>query len=290
MASKFKIIRYADLHLHTDYSDGVYSPRKIVAKAKGLGLSAISITDHDILDGIKPAIDAGLEYGVEVIPGVELSAKAYDWEIHILGYYINRDDENFQNQISVFREARKFRAMEMVDKLNDLGIDIDYDDVFKQEERVDSIGRPHVASALMEKGYVGTKQEAFDRFLFHNGPAYVPKKKLSPQEAIAMILNVGGIPVMAHPGMMMQGIIPELVSMGLMGVEVYHPNHSSQDSDYLARVAKEYNLLITGGSDYHGGFKSSMGSIKLPYEHVEALKEARNYISEKINTALDFYK
>ena len=277
----------ADLHLHTTVSDGMLSPEEIVAEARRVELTAIAITDHDVLDGIDLALPAGEKYGIEIIPGIELSAEYRGEEVHILGYYIDRDNDTFQRKLEGFRESRRVRAMEIVDKLGKMGMKLDYDEVLLLGDS-DSIGRPHVATALVNRGYVFDKKEAFDRYLHDNGPAYVPKKKLTPDEAIAMILDVGGIPVLAHPGMLRQSIIPDMVSLGLMGLEVFHPNHSDYQLNYLRGMAERYGLLITGGSDYHGDTngRALMGSIRLPYRHVEALKEAQRDLAEKLGAAL----
>jgi len=284
----------ADLHLHTNFSDGTFSPEQVVMEADRLGFAAIAITDHDILDGIQPALSAGEQYGVEVIPGVELSAESSGEEVHILGFYIDWRDQQFQQKLQEFRESRRIRAMRMVDKLNQLGMDIEYRDVLKRADST-SIGRPHVAAALVERGHVATVSEAFYRFLGDSGPAYMPKQKLSPAEAITMILGVGGIPVLAHPGILQQDIVSELVSFGLMGLEAFHPYHTVGTrhdvslSDYYCHLAEEHNLLITGGSDCHGQGKGkmAMGSVRLPYEHVDALKEAKKAILQKLEPASD---
>lgn len=277
---------YADLHLHTNFSDGTMSPEELIVEAMHAGLDAIAITDHDILDGIGPALSTGEKYRIEVIPGIELSAEYNGEEVHILGFCMDWQDQQFREKIKEFRDSRRIRAMKMVDKLNELGMELEYDDVFKQAD-VTSIGRPHVAAALVEKGHVSNISEAFNEFLGDDGPAYLPKHKLSPAEAIALILDVGGIPVIAHPGALQQDIMPELISCGLMGLEALHPNHSMQLSDYYCDFAKQNHLLITGGSDCHGRGKgrTTMGSIKLPYEHVDALKKAKKTILRELERA-----
>lgn len=277
--------KYADLHLHTNFSDGTFSPERVVMEASRLGFAAIAITDHDILDGIEPALSAGEQYGVEVIPGVELSAESGGEEIHILGFYMDWRDRQFQQKLREFRESRRIRAMRMVDKLNQLGVDIEYYDVLKRADS-SAIGRPHVAAALVERGQVATVSQAFYRFLGDDGPAYMPKQKLSPAEAITIILDVGGIPVLAHPGVLEQDIVPELASFGLMGLEAFHPyhtvgtRHAVSLPDYYCDLAEQYNLLVTGGSDCHGQAKGkmAMGSVKLPYKHVDALKAAKRAV------------
>jgi len=281
-------IKYADLHLHTNFSDGTFTPEEIVIEASKLGFSAIAITDHDIVDGIEPALLVGERCGVEVIPGVELSAESDGEEVHILGYYMNWLDSKFQQKLQEFRKSRYNRALKMVDKLNEMGINIEYEDVIKNADSI-SIGRPHVAVALLEKGYVSNLSEAFDRYIGDDGPAHMPKQKLSPAEAIAMILDVGGVPVLAHPGMLQQDIIPDLVSCGLMGLEAFHPNHNYLLSNFFCDLAKRYNLIITGGSDFHGQSKgrTAMGNIKLHYKHISALKGARESVREKLELASD---
>jgi predicted metal-dependent phosphoesterase TrpH len=206
----------------------------------------------------------------------------------MLGFYMDWRDQQFQQKLEEFRESRRIRAMRMVDKLNQLGMDIEYRDVLKRADST-SIGRPHVAAALVEKGHVATVSEAFYRFLGDSGPAYMPKQKLSPAEAITIILSVGGIPVLAHPGTLQENIVSELVSFGLMGLEAFHPYHTVQLSDYYCGLAEEHNLLITGGSDCHGQGKGrmAMGNIRLPYEYVDALKEAKKAILQKLEPASD---
>lgn len=285
-SSQTEHTKYADLHLHSNFSDGALSPEQIVIEASRLGFAAISITDHDILDGIEPALSAGEQYGVEIIPGVELSAELNGEEIHMLGYYMDWMNQGFQEKLQEFRDTRYTRAMRIVDKLNQLGVDIEYEDVLKRAD-TNSVGRPHVAAALLERGHVATISEAFYRFLGDDGPAYMPKQKLSPAEAIAIILDAGGVPVLAHPGGLQQHIIPELVSSGLMGLEAFHPGHNSQISDHLCDLARQYNIVITGGSDCHGLIKDrmAMGIVKLPYKHVDALREARDFILQNLEAA-----
>ncbi len=274
----------ADLHLHTNFSDGKLSPEQIVLKAKCSGLSAIAITDHDTIDGIDPAIKAGKKYNLEVIPGIELSAETNSEEVHILGFYIDWYNQDLRNKIKELVEARRKRIIKMIDKLSDIGIKLEYETMLNNLNPV-SIGRPHLASALVENGYVSTISEAFDKFLNNNSPIYIAKQKLYPVEAIKIILKAGGIPVLAHPGYLQQNMLDELVSFGLMGLEAFHPCLDVQISNYYCELAKKYDLLITGGSDYHGFSESkiSIGEIRLPYKYVEDMKKL-------INNELSFLK
>lgn len=269
--------KYADLHLHTNFSDGTLSPEQIVLKAKCSGLSTIAITDHDTIDGIDPAIKAGKKYNLEVIPGIELSAETDIEEVHILGFYIDWYNQDLRNKINELSESRRKRIIKMIDKLNDIGIKLEYETVLSKLNAV-SIGRPHLASVLVESGYVSTISEAFDKFLNNNSPIYIAKQKLYPAEAIKIVLKAGGIPVLAHPGYLQQTMLNELISFGLMGLEAFHPCLDIQISNYYCELAKKYNLLITGGSDYHGfsDSKVSIGEIRLPYKYIEDMKRVKN--------------
>jgi predicted metal-dependent phosphoesterase TrpH len=268
-------IKYADLHLHTDQSDGKLNPENIVKEANRAGLSTIAITDHDMLDGIKPALLAGKQYGIEVIPGLELSAESDGEEIHILGFFIDWEKKQLQERLIELRELRYDRALMMMDKLRKMGVIIELSDILDQTE-TSYIGRPHLAAALVKNGYADSISEAFQRFLGNHAPAYIPKDAFSPSEAIEVILNAFGIPVLAHPGILKQDILDKLIDNGLMGIEAFHSYHSIPLSDYYCSIARERNLLITGGSDFHG-FENSrkvLGTVRLPYEYVEDLKSA----------------
>ncbi|MGB9596325.1 MAG: PHP domain-containing protein [Candidatus Poribacteria bacterium] len=280
---KRKLPKYADLHIHTDRSDGLFSPDQIILKTNKVGLSAISITDHDSIDGIESAIFAGKRHNVEVIPGLEISAEHNGEEIHILGYFIDWQDQTLNRALQIFRDARHERALKIMEKLNELGIKIEHNDVFKITQ-IDCVGRPHLAAALVQNGYADTISEAFQKFLGNNAPAYIPKPAFSPYEAIKLILDTNGIPVLAHPGMLKQDILDELISCGLAGIEAYHSYHSNQTIDYYIYLARKNNLLITGGSDFHGfeNSKRVLGNVRLPYEYIDELKEA--VINQKFKT------
>jgi len=273
---------YVDLHIHSTFSDGAFTPEEIVKHASRMGLAAIAITDHDNTDGTFSAIRAGKKWEVEIVPGVELSVEPEspkDEEIHILGYYIDWQDENFQEKLRHFREVRRERAYQILEKLGHLGIKIDPQQLFEFAGK-GSIGRMHVAKILKEEGFVNYLQEAFDLYLAYGKPAYVPKLRLPSQAALDLISRIGGISVIAHPlyGGNSKEIIQKLKSLGLDGIEVYYTNHTPEDVERFQSWAKVFGLLITGGSDCHGGTIDEeilIGSQKISYDVLEKLKEYR---------------
>jgi len=271
---------YVDLHIHSTFSDGAFTPEEIVKHASRMGLAAIAITDHDNTDGTFSAIRAGKKWEVEIVPGVELSVEPEspkDEEIHILGYYIDWQDENFQEKLRHFREVRRERAYQILEKLGRLGIKIDPQQLFEFAGK-GSVGRMHVAKILKEEGFVNYLQEAFDLYLAYGKPAYVPKLRLPSQAALDLISRIGGISVIAHPlyGGNSKEIIQKLKSLGLDGIEVYYTNHTPEDVERFRSWAKVFDLLITGGSDCHGGTIDEeilIGSQKISYDILQKLKE-----------------
>ena len=268
--------KFADLHLHTFYSDGTDSPVELVSRAGKNGLSCIALTDHDTINGIPETIIAAADAGCEFIPGVELTAHLDEHELHILGYGINWRDEEFCRQLAHFQKIRHERVERIVARLNELGVAITADAVFKISG-CGSAGRPHVARALVEGGFVRSAQEAFVRLLGRNKPAFVPKWKIPVAQVVQLIRTVGGVAVLAHPGL--AGVdrrIEELVQQGIQGLEVFHSTHSATATQRYEEMAHRYSLLITGGSDCHGKTKGAptMGTVKLPYEYVEKLRAA----------------
>ena len=275
-----------DLHIHTSASDGTYSPKAIVGLAHKQKLKAIAITDHDTIEGNAEAAREGKKIGLEVIPGVEISVEWDNSSIHILGYYIDRTEKGLSSELNNLIRYREERNPKIIEKLNSLGIDISYDEV-KIAAGEGTIGRPHFARILIEKRYVKNDNEAFKKYLQRGAPAYVDKKRLSPEEGIQLIKEAGGIAVLAHPFMIdsigeneMEELILKLKQMGIGGIEVLYPTHTVQQTLQLKTIAEKYNLLITGGSDFHGKQKPNIhlgtgfGKLRVPYELVIRMKKA----------------
>lgn len=267
----------ADLHVHTNLSDGTFPPHEVIAYASKIGLDCIAICDHDVIDGIAPSLEAGERYNLEVIPGIELTAEKNGYEIHMLGFFVDWKNEAFKNRLEMLCVQRRKRICEMVDKLNQHGIPITAEDVFKIGGD-GSVGRLHLAIALYRQGHTATIDDAFRKYIGHKKPCYVSKINLTPEDAIGEIIKAKGIPVLAHPGILAKDeFIPSYVKSGLMGIEVYHTDHGAAAVKRYEEIAKAHGLLMTGGSDCHGLGKGKilMGSITVPYELVEKLKDAR---------------
>jgi len=271
----------ADLHTHSSASDGVLSPTELVQLAKTEGLAAIAITDHDTISGLAAGIEAGRQLGISVIPGIELSTQLGDREIHILGYLLDYRDETFLSTLQIYTSARKSRGKKIIEKLKKLGIDLEWEEILHKAGE-GSVGRLHIARALMEQGYVDSIEEAFHKYLNPGTPAFVPRLKLEPREAINLIKSVHGIPVLAHPGLLNSAkLIEELISLGLMGLEVYYPLHGPQEVEYFAALCKVRGLIATGGSDFHGigsDNRKRIGLASVNYEVIEQLKNLKEKI------------
>ncbi len=276
-----------DLHTHSNASDGTFAPAEVVRLAKEGGLKAFALTDHDTIDGLAEALAAGEKYGVEVIPGVEVSARFPGGSMHILGLGIEYGNGHLGERLAVLQKARAERNPQIITKLNGLGIKITLEQVEKISGR-GQMGRPHIARALMESGYVRSIQEAFDLYLRNDGKAYVPKFRFPPQEAIAMIRDVQGVPVLAHPftlnlgsAFALKNTLTELMALGLAGIETIYSEHTTEQEALYLKLAQELGLLVTGGSDFHGDNKPEISLGKMPgqerltYERVEALKAWR---------------
>ena len=273
-------MKYADLHVHTFYSDSTFSPEEVVSCAKDKGLSAIAICDHDSIDGIEPCQKIGALVDLEIIPGIELTAEKADAEIHLLGYLLDWKVEWFQNRLKEIQSSRIDRMYKMVEKLNGANIKVDPKDVFKLAGK-GTVGRLHLAQAILRSGKAKSFREIFDKYIGFLKPCYVSNIRFSPEEAIGMLLEVGGIPVLAHPDVLGKDeYIPELIKYGLKGIEVYHTDHKNAAVKRYEGLANQYNLLMTGGSDCHGLGKGRvlLGSVRVPYELVDRLKEASGKI------------
>jgi 3',5'-nucleoside bisphosphate phosphatase len=278
---------YIDLHLHTTASDGVKAPAEIVKYARDKGLQAIAITDHDTTGGLKEGLAEGAATGFEVIPGIEISAEHLPGSMHLLGYFFDVDSPRLIERLQFLQKARAERNPKIVEKLNRLGVRITYDEVVKASGG-GQVGRPHFAEVLMEKGYVRSFQEAFERYLKKSAPAYVDKFRFSPAEAIHFIREAGGVVVLAHPNTLdmngaaeLETLLVRLVKEGLRGIEVYYPEHTALQVAQYKALAERFGLVVTGGTDYHGIEGSDLeigvgrGEMRIPYAIIESLRKAR---------------
>lgn len=264
-----------DLHTHSLHSDGTWSPTQLVERALARGLSALAITDHDSVDGLEEARARADGTGLELIAGVELSAHDGGTEVHLLGYFVDDHDAEFRQSLMQFREQRLLRAHAILERLEELGFDLSWDDVLERAQG-GSIGRPHIAEALLAAKHVTSMDEAFRRFLGPRGAAYVPRRNLTPRAAIELVRKAGGVSVIAHPATMQRdALIPEVVRFGLAGVEVMHPRHDEGDRRRYQLLCDRYNLVATGGSDSHGDRTdySQIGDGDVPAEAVERLRQ-----------------
>lgn len=273
-----------DLHVHTNASDATYSPAEVIEIAVARGLTAVSITDHDTMGGIAAAEEAA-RGRITFIPGLEISTHAGQLELHILGYFVALDNEPLGRELQHVRNERVVRIRKTVERLRSLGVSIVFEDVCRvwEDERGTAcdaeaaMGRPHVAKALVELGVVQNPATAFDLYLRRGRPAYMDRYRLEPATAISLIRKAGGLPVLAHPGLVKHdGLIPQLVAQGLGGLEAYHTAHSPADTKRYLGMAERLNLLVTGGTDSHGptgSYPVEIGALDIPDEYAEALLE-----------------
>lgn len=271
-------MKFADLHLHTLFSDSTYTPQELIRKALKQGLAAIAIVDHDTVDGLEPAIEIAESESVEVLPGIELTAEYDGLEIHILGYLIDYKNKGLLDKLDFLKKVRIERIYKITDKLKGIGVGLEAKDVFDIAGQ-GTVGRLHIARAMVAKGRVKSIQEAFQKYIGDRCPAYVCGFRFSPIEAINLIKDVGGIPVLAHPySLNRDELIPQFIDGGLMGLEVYYPEHTQSMINFYLGLARKFNLLVTGGSDCHGNAKpeAKIGSVKIPYELVQKLKAAKS--------------
>ena len=272
--------RTVDLHMHSTASDGACAPADVVAAARAAGIAAIALTDHDTVAGLPEAQEAGRRLGVRVITGVELSADEEGREIHLLGLHLGRTDA-IEGTMATLREARIDRARRMVDRLNALGVPVTFEAVLAQAGR-GAIGRPHVARAIVAGGWASEPREVFDRWLGHGRPANVPKARLTVAEAIRLVHDAGGLAVVAHPGVdMTRARLEQYASVGLDGIEVWHPSHGPDEIRRLRALADHLGLVASGGSDWHGAAEGprTIGVMRVSCEVLiaqEARLAARN--------------
>ncbi|NOU09073.1 MAG: PHP domain-containing protein [Nitrospira sp.] len=274
-----------DLHLHTTHSDGSCTPTEVVNMAHLAGVTALAITDHDIMSGVTEAITAGQQCGIEIIPGVEISSFTGNSELHVLGYFLDQQDPDLLARLKTLRDGRHRRNPQIIERLQTIGIDITYDEV-RALAGSDSVGRPHIARALMDKHVVTSAKEAFDRFLAEGKPAYVPRELPSPAEAIGWIKAARGLAVLAHPTWVkvaeqsLVDLVRQLKADGLDGVEVYYSTHAARQTREYLSLAQQLGLLVTGGSDFHGLTKPDIevgigkGTLHIPTSLLPKMKEA----------------
>lgn len=265
-----------DLHLHSTASDGRFSPADIVHKSVERGLTIIAIADHDSVDGIVPALTAAKAFSqLKVLPCVEISTDVPSGEVHVLGYFIDYTDPEFAARLEKMRHSRRERAQGMIAKLRDLGIRIEWQRV-QEIAGSGTIGRPHLAQAMLEKGYIASIKEAFTKYISRSGPAYVEREKMTPVEAVALILKANGLPVLAHPLTTSdpESMVIELKAAGLVGIEVYYNGYTADEINQLVSLAERHNLITSGGSDYHGlddSAETMIGAAETPIESAERL-------------------
>ena len=274
---------YIDLHTHSTASDGSMSPAELVRHAFEKGLRAVALTDHDTVSGVAQAAEEGKRLGMEVIPGVEISV-SFDPEMHLLGYFFHGKLDSLLKTLEELREKREQRNPRIINKLKELGFDITMSEV-NSLAAGGIVGRPHIARAMINKGYVASIEEAFDKYLATGRPAYFKKDKLTPEEGISEIARAGGVPVLAHPIYLgksteqLDRLLEQLVGMGLKGIEAYYAENTEAQTAELLQLAHKHKLLITGGSDFHGSFKtdieigSGRGLLKVPYSLLLGLKQ-----------------
>lgn len=284
-------MKIVDLHVHSTKSDGSYTPGELVEYGVKKGLSAFALTDHDTTEGLEEAFEAAKGRDIEVVPGIEFSTEYQGKDIHILGLYIEYEKEEFRKYLEDFQESREIRNKKMCKKLTEHGVDISYEGL-KERFPGAVLTRAHYARFLWEEGYVSGMREAFDKYIGDHAPCFLPREKVTPVQAVKLILRAGGVPVLAHPllyGMShkrLEQLVAELKEAGLMGIEAVYSTYNSGEERQMKRLAKKYDLLISGGSDFHGAAKPGLdlatgyGSLVIPYEILERIKEAKGNTHE----------
>ena len=270
---------YIDLHTHSTASDGIYSPTELLRRAKEVGLRVLALTDHDTTGGLEEAAKAAATLDIDFIPGIEINTDVSGGEVHVLGYFPEYERPVFQSVLKVLRDARERRGQRMVELLNEHGISVSWERV--RELAQGAVGRPHVAKALLEAGYVQTIGEAFDKYIGTGCFAYVPRYRLTPDDAVRLIASVNGLAVLAHPVELpgleeLRAWLPGLCAAGMVGLETYYGPYTPEQEHALRALADEYHLIPTGGTDFHGPgiHPTPLGGRHVPYESVERLKAA----------------
>lgn len=277
-------MKIVDLHTHTTCSDGTFTPKQLVEYAVKKGLSALAITDHDVLDGVEEAVYYGSRLGIEIIPGIEVSTDYEGSEIHIVGLFVDMYNPELNRLLNEMRQKRVERNKEVAKRLQSLGLDVTYQDILNTADGA-IITRAHIAKALRQKGYISNTQEAFDRYIGFGKPAYVKREVFVWQQTIEMINNAKGIAVMAHPLLYkfskrrLEEAVSAMADFGLKGIEAYYSTHSPSDVKYIKMLADKNKLKVSGGSDFHGANKPKLdlatgyGDLTVPYEVLEGLKD-----------------
>ncbi len=266
----------ADLHTHTIYSDGALTPAELLNLAKKKQISVLGITDHDTVSGIDEAVKYGKKIGIEVIPGIEISTDVDETEIHILGYFINHKDKELNKVLKFFKDERLERAKRIIKKLNKIGIELTINDVL-EISKDSPVCRPHIANAMLKKGFIKDFLQAFHKYIGDNGSAFEKKIHVSAQSAVKIINDAGGLSFIAHPGNMKESILNNLIQIGIDGIEVVHSSHKKTQQNFYKEIVNQYCLLESGGSDFHGGFRKdqlNLGKYWVPISVVENMKNA----------------
>ncbi|PID57941.1 MAG: phosphatase [Ignavibacteriae bacterium] len=267
-----------DLHTHTIYSDGSLYPEELLNLAKERGISTIGITDHDTVNGIEEALIHGEKIGVEVIPGIEISTCVEDIEIHLLGYFFDFKSSDLINYLNFFNKARKERAKSILKKLKEYNINLTISDV-EEFSKNSPICRPHIAKAMEAKGYVKNFFTAFKEYLGDNKSAYEKKVYVSPKNTVDIIHQAGGLVFLAHPGKMKETILQEIINSGIDGVETIHPSHKKVQQKYYKNIVKQYSLLESGGSDFHGGDRNDKVNFGKYFTTISNLDKMKKYLN-----------
>ena len=284
-----------DLHLHSTFSDGSFTPEELVAKGCEAGLAAMALTDHDCLDGVGRFMTACAEsgksgyrdgQGLHGIAGVEISANVPKGTLHMLGYHVQPGNERIEASLSHIRDGRSYRNELMLKQLNQMGLELTWEEIAAYAGE-DIVGRPHFAMAMLARGYISNKQEAFDKYLGKGAKAYADRFRLSPEDSMAMISDSGGVPVLSHPFTLemdsgeLRKFVGDLAQKGLRGIEVYYSEHNRRQVAEYLKLAQEFNLVATGGSDFHGAVNPDVrlgvgfGGLRVPDSIVEQLAQAR---------------